>query len=128
MFTKLTLTLITIILMVSLAGCGAKPSPTPGTDNSQGNPSDTTPAGNQQLLPIISGNPTNIQIDASADGTTQQLKKGEIMAITLESNPSTGFGWFATSSNPKVVVQIGEPQYQEPASSSSAPILGAVGT
>jgi inhibitor of cysteine peptidase len=128
MLTKFTLTLITIILMVSLAGCGVKASTGPNADNSQGNPSDSYPAPNQQLLPIISGKAANIELDASADGTTQQLNKGEIMEITLESNPSTGYSWFATISDPKVVVQMGEPQYQEPVSSSSTPIVGAAGT
>jgi predicted secreted protein len=128
MFTKFSLTLITLILITSLAGCNLKSSTNPNNDNSQGNPSKITPAANQQLLPIISGKAADVQLDASADGTTQQLKKGEIMAITLESNPSTGYSWFATISDPKVVVQMGEHQYQEPASSSSTPIVGAAGT
>jgi inhibitor of cysteine peptidase len=50
------------------------------------------------------------------------------MAITLESNPSTGYSWFATSSNLDVIAQMGEAQYQEPQSSSTTPIVGAAGT
>jgi inhibitor of cysteine peptidase len=70
----------------------------------------------------------NLQLDAEADGTTHQLKIGDVMAITLESNPSTGYAWFATSSNPDVLAQMGEAQYQAPKSSSSTPIVGAAGT
>jgi inhibitor of cysteine peptidase len=80
------------------------------------------------MLPYLSGKMSNITLDATADGTTQQLKKGEVMAIGLESNPSTGYSWFATISNPTVLVQMGEPQYQEPAGSSTTPIVGAAGT
>lgn len=138
MFTKFSLTMITIILamaMVALAGCGtttpSNPSSTEGSDNSQNDSSgtytETNPADEYQMLPIISGKVANIQLDASADGTTQQLKKGEAMSITLESNPSTGYSWFATSSNPDVLAQMGEPEYQAPASDSTAPIVGAAG-
>ena len=131
MFARFTFTLVNIILLVTLAGCGAKNTPNPGIDNSQSNgsetPAGTNPDNNDQMLPIISGKVANIQLDASADGTTQQVKKGEVLAITLESNPSTGYSWFAAISDPKVIVQMGEPQYQEPASSAGTPLLGASG-
>jgi inhibitor of cysteine peptidase len=131
MFTKITLTLVTLILLISLAGCGAKASPTPTTDSS-GSQADssqtyteTNPADNQQMLPIISGKVASLTLDASADGTTQQLKPGEVMMITLESNPSTGYNWFATIADTNVLVQMGEAQFDE--SSSSTPIVGAPG-
>lgn len=78
------------------------------------------------MLPLITGKVADVSLDAMADGTTQQLKKGEVMSITLESNPSTGYSWFATISNPAILVQMGEPQYREPA--SSTPVLGAAGS
>jgi inhibitor of cysteine peptidase len=118
MFKKVNLAMITVILLASLAGCK---SSTPEDK-------ETNSPVNQQLLPIISGKTASLQLDASADGTTQQLKIGEVMAITLESNPSTGFGWFATSSNPDIIAQNGESQYQEPQSSSTTPVVGAAGT
>lgn len=131
MFMKFTLTLVTIILLVTLAGCGAKSTPIPSPDNTQSNGSDSNagakPTENQQLLPLISGKAAKLQLDDSADGTTQQIKKGEVMAITLESNITTGYSWFAVISNPKVLVQMGEPEYQEPSSSSGTPLLGAAG-
>ena len=68
-----------------------------------------------------------LELDASADNTTQQLKVGEILAITLESNVTTGFSWYLTISDPKVLVQMGEPQYQEPPADSGTPTLGAAG-
>jgi inhibitor of cysteine peptidase len=136
MFKKITFTLPTIILILSMAGCstGSTLTQSSSTSNSgmqeipAGTSTETTPANNQQLLPIISENDASLTLNASADGTTQQLKVNEVMAITLESNPSTGYGWFATSSNPDVVAQTGDTQSQAPQSSSGTPIMGAAGT
>jgi inhibitor of cysteine peptidase len=136
MFKKIALTLIVILLLVGMASCSRSATPanqTPSsiseTQESQGETyTETNPADNQQMLPIISGKTATLQLDATADGSTQQLNIGEVMAITLESNPSTGYSWFATSSNPDVIAQMGEAQYQEPQSSSTTPIVGAAGT
>lgn len=131
MFMKFTLTLVSIILLVTLTGCGAKTTPTPSVDNSQGDGSETITStnttDNYQMLPLISGKAANVELDAKADGTTQQLKIGEVMAISLESNLTTGYSWFITISDPKVLVQMSEPQYQEPPTTSATPIIGAAG-
>jgi len=136
MFKKITLTLSAIILIFSMAGCSTGSTPTQSSSSSNsgsqeipaGTSTETNPTNNQQLLPIISGKEPSLTLDASADGTTQQLMVGEVMAITLESNPSTGYGWFAISSNPDVVAQTGDSQFQEPQSTSATPIMGAAGT
>jgi inhibitor of cysteine peptidase len=136
MFMKFSFTISTMFLVVALAGCGGK-NPTPAgsnaTENSSQNSTSGTPiesdaADNYLMLPLISGNVANVSLDATAEGSTQQLKMGEVLSISLESNPSTGYSWFATISNPAVLVQMGEPQYQEPPSSSGTPLLGAAGT
>jgi inhibitor of cysteine peptidase len=136
MFKKITLILISIFLLASMAGCRNDPMPevqTPVSENeaqeSQGGTmTETNPPENQEELPIFSGNDANIAIGAEANGTTQQMKVGEVMVVTLESNPSTGYAWHASSSNPDVVAQMGDAQYQEPASTSNEPLLGAAGT
>lgn len=127
MFTKITLTMITIILLVALAGCGASTS-NPGSSDGSSQPdtSGESSATNQQILPIISGNVASLSLDASADGSTQQLKKGEVMSVTLEANPSTGYSWFATISDQNVIIQMAEPEYEE-ASPSTTPVVGAAG-
>ena len=136
MFTKFGLIILSVFLSVALTGCGAKTS-TPASSNagengSQSGPSSTATESNNEdnylMLPLITGNEANISLDATADGTTQQLKQGEVLSITLESNPSTGYGWVATISDPAIMVQMGEPVYQEPPSNSSTPALGASGT
>ena len=134
MFKKLSLTLLTIILLVAIAGCNVinptNPESNTSNENSPPGASDdyTEPTANQQMLPLIPGKAADVKLDANADGTTQQLKTGEVLSITLESNPSTGYGWSATISNEKVVVQMGGAQYEEPPSTTGTPMVGAPGT
>jgi inhibitor of cysteine peptidase len=114
MLQKISLSLFFLILLATMAGCNSS------------SPESNEP-GNQQLLPIVSGKTANLQLDASADGSNQAMNVGEIMSFALESNPSTGFGWYATSSDPGVLVQLGEPEYQDPQSSTGTPLIGAPG-
>ena len=123
-------------MMIAFTSCSNDPPPEVQPPSSESNAQEsqeeasrkTNPADNQQLLPIVSGNGADIEFGAEADGSTQQLKVGEVMAITLESNPSTGYAWYATSSNPDVVAQRGKAKYQKPESNSSERMLGASGT
>ncbi len=104
MFKKITLMLFALVLLLSMVGCSNDPAPEsqPASmnDEDQENQADAYPVQNQQLLPIISGKAASLVLDSTADGTTQQLKVGDVIAITLESNPSTGYAWYATSANP----------------------------
>ena len=132
MFTKFTLTLITILLLASLAGCGnTNPSNNSSmVDNSgksQTTPAATTDEDNYQMLPVISNKVANLKLDASADGTTQKLKVGEVLSISLESNASTGYTWVANSSDTTILVSMGEPEYSDP-TQSGTPLVGAPGT
>ena len=129
MFKKLTLTIFSILMLISLASCGAKSSTPSGTNTGNGSSTDESseeyPVDNYQMLPLISGKAANVSLDANADGSTQQLKVGEILAISLASNPSTGYSWTASISDPAVLAQMGEPEYHE---SSSTPLPGSPGT
>jgi len=126
MFKKFTLNLITIFMLVSLTGCG-----TPGSSlNANTTPSvepESASTDNYQMLPYISGSVADLKLDANADGSAQQLKVGQVMSISLESNPSTGYSWSAISSNPAVMMQMGEAEMQEP-TASATPVVGAPGT
>jgi inhibitor of cysteine peptidase len=132
MYLKIALTLITLILMVTVTGCNAvDPDSSASSENSQqsspDSESESKPGENQQLLPFIAGKGIKLQLDETSDGSVQQLSVEDIMAVTLESNPSTGYGWFAASSNPDVVAQTGENQYEAPSSSTNEPVVGAPG-
>jgi predicted secreted protein len=135
MFTKITLSFVSIILMISLVGCDNSATTNPESSSAGESQIETSEAytetnqtNNSQMLPVISGKVAGLVLYASADGSTQQLKLGEIMEIILESNPSTGYSWFASVSNPDVLAQMGEPEYVEPTESGSTMILGAPGT
>jgi len=129
MFKKSTLAIITLILLVAIAGCGktnqsnSSSSANTPTDNSSSATAQSVDNDNYQMLPYISGSVADLKLDASADGSTQQVKAGQVMSISLESNPSTGYSWFATSSDQAVIMQMGEPELQQTA--SSTPIVGA---
>jgi inhibitor of cysteine peptidase len=118
MFEKIISSLFAMGILLSLVSCGTTSIPYP-------NPSQSSGTEAEQMLPIISGNMAAMQLDANADGSTQQLKVGEVMAITLESNPSTGYSWFVTSLDVNVAAQKGEARYTEP---STTPLPGAPGT
>ncbi len=132
MNTKITFILIMVLILLSLAGCVTTASSNSGTGSDDARDVVPTPINgtnddiNQQVLPIINDQGEKLQLDATADGTTQQLGVEELVAISLESNPSTGYNWYAKSSDPRVIDQQGEALYKEPDSIGSS--LGAAGT
>ena len=55
----------------------------------------------------------NPYIVSEADaGKTIQLKKGELMDVSLEGNLTTGFTWEVLVQDPVLVEQVGEPEYK----------------
>ena len=105
--------LLIIPLLLSLVGCSQGSTP---ANSSGGNNPANIPTSLAKLL-----------LEAGANGTTQQLAVGEMIAISLESNPSTGYSWMATSSNSGVVALMGEPIYTTPMDNGT-PVPGAAGT
>jgi predicted secreted protein len=79
--------------------------------------------------------PTEITLDANDEGRLVQLHEGEVLAISLESNPSTGYGWeldpaqLSIESLPLLRQTGSEYQAREVLRSSAAdagqPLLGA---
>lgn len=134
MFKKFALLIVICIILISMAGCNVINSSSESKDDGQDGVSETIseteiePADNYQMLPLISGKVAEIQLDASANGTTQQLKVGEVLSITLESNITTGYSWYISLSDPELLMQLGEPQYQDASSNGETPVLGAAGT
>src|SRR4030042_5000805 len=82
MFKKLSLTLLTIILLVAIAGCNVinptNPESNTSNENSPPGASDdyTEPTANQQMLPLIPGKAADVKLDANADGPTQPIRGG----------------------------------------------------
>lgn len=67
-------------------------------------------------------------LGAADNGGTITLKQGRELKVTLEGNPSTGFGW-QVADDSGVLEQVGEPVFDESQSKSgsSEPVVGAAG-
>ena len=64
-----------------------------------------------------------IKLDASANGRQVELRKGQTLVITLESNPTTGFMWEVVELDESILRQMGEAEFQP-----ESEALGAGGT
>ncbi len=64
--------------------------------------------------------------DASIDGQSELVKRGDTIAVHLDSNPTTGYRWELTRLAGASVVQVGLPDYQ-PETSAGVPRVGAPG-
>lgn len=69
---------------------------------------------------------TEVKLGIAASDSTQKLVSGQVIAITLDANPTTGFGWQVVGELPSCLQQIGEPEYK--AAKNSAGLVGAGGT
>jgi len=78
-------------------------------------------------LVFFSGCGTNEAQATQADNGRQiTLQPGEVMTITLESNLTTGYGWQVLKIDNAILVQEGDPIYEQ--SPGSAGLVGAGGT
>ena len=59
------------------------------------------------------GSPNEIRLDAGDDGTQVEMKKGQILVITLDSNPSTGNRWDMVVSEDGTLQQVGEAEFRQ---------------
>jgi len=59
--------------------------------------------------------PADRTLTNSDDGMTIGLKAGQILAVRLDSNPSTGYSWQVSQVDAAVLKQQGEPQFIHPA-------------
>ena len=64
--------------------------------------------------------------DASVDGRSETVKRGDTLAIHLDANPTTGYRWELARLAGSSVVQIGLPDYQ-PETAAGVPRVGAPG-
>lgn len=90
--------LLGAVLMVALAGC--KPA-----------------AG--------SGDKPEVLVEKDANGTTVTLDVDQVLAIKLESNPTTGYAWHVMDVDESILQAEGGPEMIEP--TQATPMLGAGG-
>lgn len=65
-------------------------------------------------------------IDGSVDGHVEVVKRGDTLAVHLESNPSTGYRWELARLAGDSIVQVGGADYQ-PETAAGVPRVGAPG-
>jgi inhibitor of cysteine peptidase len=66
------------------------------------------------------------EIDASADGSRITLVPGQVLRVTVDANPATGYRWVVERSAGAVLHPVGQPMYTP--TSPSAPMVGGGGT
>ena len=79
------------------------------------------------ILALFSGCGTNVTSLTDADNGRQiTVKSGDVVTVTLVSNPTTGFSWQVMEIDNAILVQDGEPEYKQ--SPGSEGLVGAGGT
>jgi inhibitor of cysteine peptidase len=79
------------------------------------------------LLPLLltaCGSVGDIELDINDDGSQVEVKKGQTLVVSLESNPSTGYSWHVMEIDESILKQVGESEF---ISSQSGDIVGAGG-
>jgi inhibitor of cysteine peptidase len=54
----------------------------------------------------------DVKIGGESDGGEVQLKTGQALAVTLESNPTTGYSWQVAQTDEALLKPEGDPFYQ----------------
>ena len=78
------------------------------------------------LFVLVGCGPSEVRLDANANGTQKEIQRGTVLFITLDSNPTTGYSWQVAPIEPAIVRQVGNAEYK--ASAAAPGIVGSGGT
>ena len=79
------------------------------------------------VMALFSGCSTNgVQVTDADNGKQITVKPGDVMTVTLVSNPTTGYSWQVMEIDNTILIQVGEPEYEQ--SPGSEGLVGAGGT
>jgi len=67
-----------------------------------------------------------VEVNEDNHGGQIELELGEILVVTLESNPSTGYRWEVVENNDSILKQFGEVEFKS-SETSDPPMVGAGG-
>jgi inhibitor of cysteine peptidase len=76
------------------------------------------------LLLTSCGSSSDVNLDLNDSGSQVEVEKGQVLVISLESNPSTGYSWDVMEIDESILKQVGESEF---ISSQSGDIVGAGG-
>jgi len=77
----------------------------------------------EQFSPV---EPEAVNVNEDDDGGQVELELGQILIITLESNPATGYRWEQAENQESILEQIGEAEFK-PSETGEPPLVGAGG-
>jgi inhibitor of cysteine peptidase len=72
--------------------------------------------------PTTPGISAEVEIDGSANGQQVTIINGQVLIVSLGSNPSTGFTWQVSEVDTGILQQLGIPRFQ-----AGSSLLGAEG-
>jgi inhibitor of cysteine peptidase len=79
------------------------------------------------LVLVVACNSTNdVKIGAGENGGHVDVRKGQVLVVTLESNPTTGYSWEVANATEGILTQKGEAEYVQGNAGNN--LLGAGGT
>ncbi|MCG2766855.1 MAG: protease inhibitor I42 family protein [Anaerolineae bacterium] len=64
------------------------------------------------LLAAGCGSSKEIDLGADDNGRKVEMKAGQVLVISLESNPTTGYAWEVVNFEEGVLEQAGEPEFK----------------
>ena len=67
-----------------------------------------------------------VEVNEDNDGRQIELELGEILVVTLESNPSTGYRWELLEDNESILKQFGQAEFKS-SETSDPPMVGVGG-
>jgi len=70
--------------------------------------------------------PEEVNVDESDDGSQVELEQGQILVVTLKSNPTTGYRWEVAEIQESILEQMGEAEFK-PSETGEPPLVGAGG-
>ena len=75
-------------------------------------------------LTVACSSSKEVKLGAADDGQKIEITKGQIIAISLDSNPSTGYSWEASDLDESILSQEGESEFKSEAKPN---VVGAGG-
>jgi len=79
------------------------------------------------LTGCSASNANEVAAGIAEDGKQVELRQGQVLVITLASNPTTGYSWAVAAVDATLLAQAGNPVYRGP-EDQKTPLVGAGGS